>query len=252
MSCYRTLASHQAKTTRQFPDRHREPAPYQSTPARPTRQRRTRKGTHMRKSLATLAITAGLGLAIAGCSSSPTAPHGTAGSGSTPDAIAGSTSLTGSSTSQVNILLYNINSDGPYYRALLTGAIGDFGPAVAIYPNGKVDQEHNSEMELNLSRGTFRLNIAQLEREFFAHAMQHYPAYPATCSVFDSLTVPVPIVAGSGTGAYRGIAGTFTVTVTAEEDLHRPCNSPTRQWEVILLAGQGILLPVVIRAASRT
>jgi hypothetical protein len=189
----------------------------------------------MRKSLATLAITAGLGLAIAGCSSSPTAPHGTTGSTSTP----GTSTLTGSSTSQVNILLYNINSDGPYYRALLTGAIGDFGPAVAIYPNGKVDQEHNSEMELNLSRGTFRLNIAQLEKEFFAHAMQHYPTYPATCSVSDSITVPVPIVAGSGTGAYRGITGTFTITVTAEEDLYRPCKQPTKQWEVILLTGQG-------------
>jgi len=62
---------------------------------------------------------------------------------------------------------------------------------------------------------------------------------PATCSVSDSITVPVPIVPGSGTGAYRGIAGTFTITVTAEEDLYRPCNSRTKQWEVILLTGQG-------------
>jgi hypothetical protein len=198
-----------------------------------------RKETHMRKSLATVAITTGLGLTIAGCSSSPTAPQGTTGSTSTSSTIPTNTSLTSSSTSQVNILLYNINSDGPYYRALLTGAIGDFGPAVAIYPNGKVDQEHNSEMELDLSRGTFRLNIAQLEKKFFAHVMQHYPDYPATCSVSDSITVPVPIVAGSGTGAYRGITGTFTITVTAQEDLYRPCNSPTKQWEVILLTGQG-------------
>jgi hypothetical protein len=57
--------------------------------------------------------------------------------------------------------------------------------------------------------------------------------------VFDSITVPVPIVADSGTGAYRGITGTFTITVTAEEDLYRPCNPPTKQWEVILLTGQG-------------
>lgn len=135
--------------------------------------------------------------------------------------------------------MYNINSDGPYYRALLTGAIADFGPAVAVYPNGKVDPEHNSEMQLNLSRGTFRLNIAQLEKEFVADAMQHYPTYPATCSVSDGITVPVPTVAGSGTGAYRGITGTFTITVTAEEDLYRPCNSPTKQSEVIFLTGHG-------------
>jgi hypothetical protein len=194
--------------------------------------------THTRKSLAALGIATGLGLAIAGCSSASTAPHGATGSSGTPSSTSSTVSDSASAT---NILLYNINSDGPYYRALLTGAIADFGPAVAVYPNGKVDQEHNSEMELNLSRGTLRLNIAQLEKQFLALAMQHYPTYPATCSVSDSLTVPVPIVAGSGTGAYRGISGTFTITVTAEEDLHRPCTSPTKQWEVILLTGQGTI-----------
>lgn len=194
----------------------------------------------MRKSLAALGIAAGLSLAIAGCSSSLAAPHTAADPSSTPGNAPSGTSLA-SGTSQANILLYNINSDGPCYRALLTGAIGDYGPAVAVYPDGKVDQDHSNEMELNLSRGTFRLNIAQLEKEFLAHALQHHPTYPATCSVSDSITVPTPIVAGSGTGAYRGVTGTFTITVTAEEDLYRPCNSPTKQWEVILLAGQGTL-----------
>ena len=114
---------------------------------------------------------------------------------------------------------------------------------MAVYPDGKVDQEHNSEMELKLSRGTFRLNIAQLEKQFFTHAMRHYPTYPAMCSVFDSITVPVPIVAGSGTGAYRGVTGTFTITVTAEEDQYRPCNPPAKPpyWEVILLTGHGTI-----------
>jgi hypothetical protein len=192
----------------------------------------------MRRSLATLGIIAGLGLAIAGCSSTPAATQRATGSGSTSASTLSSTS---SSASTTNIVLYNVNSDGPYYRALLTGAIGDDGPAVAVYPDGKIDQEHNSEMELNLSRGTFRLNIAQLEKRFLALAMQHYPTYPATCSVFDSLTIPVSIVAGSGTAAYRGITGTFTITVTAQEDLYRPCNPPTKSWEVILLTGRGIV-----------
>jgi hypothetical protein len=182
----------------------------------------------MKKSLATLGIITGLGLAIAGCSSAAAAPHPATGSSSTS-----------SSAPTTNILLYNINSDGPYYRALLTGAIGDYGPAVAVYPDGQVDQEHNSEMELDLSRGTFRLDIAQLEKQFFAVVMRHYPSYPATCSVFDSVTVPVPVVADSGTGAYQGITGTFTITVTGQEDLYRPCNSPTKRWEVILLTGRG-------------
>lgn len=91
----------------------------------------------MRESLATLGIITGLGLAVAGCSSASAAPHRASGSGNAP-------SSTSSSASTTNILLYNINSHGPYYRALLTGAIADFGPAVAVYPDGKVDQGHNS------------------------------------------------------------------------------------------------------------
>lgn len=199
--------------------------------------------THTRKALAALGLVTGLSLATAACSSASTVAPGATGSSGTPSTtystIPDSAPATSSSVSATNILLYNINSDGPYYRALLTGAIADFGPAVAVYPDGKVDQEHDSEMELNLSRGAFRLNIAKLEKQFVAAATQHYPTYPATCSVFDTITTPVPVVAGSGSGAYRGITGTFTITVTAQEDLYRPCNSPTKSWEVILLTGHG-------------
>jgi hypothetical protein len=146
-----------------------------------------------------------------------------------------------SAHTNANILLYNLNSDGPYYQALVTGAIGDVGPAVAVYPNGSVDQEHNSEMELQLSRGTFRLNIAQLDKEFFSLSAPHYPTYPATCSDLVSFTIPVPIVADSGTGLYGNITGSFAITLTAEEVFTRPCNPPAGRptWEVIILAGSG-------------
>jgi hypothetical protein len=43
-----------------------------------------------------------------------------------------------------------VNSDGPDFRAILTGAVGDYGPAVTVLPNGTVDPEHTSEMELKL------------------------------------------------------------------------------------------------------
>jgi hypothetical protein len=61
-----------------------------------------------------------------------------------------------------HLVIYSVNSDGPDFRVVLSGAIGDYGPAVAVYPDGKVDPEHDSELELKLSRGTFRLNIAGL------------------------------------------------------------------------------------------
>lgn len=141
-----------------------------------------------------------------------------------------------------NIDIYSINSDGANFRAVLSGSIGDYGPAVAIHPDGKVDPEHNSELELNLTRGTFRLNIAQLDHEFVQH-LAHYPDYPATCSEYVNFTARVPVVAGSGTGSYKGITGDFTLAMTGNETLTSPgsCTKGpwTRRWEILILAGSG-------------
>jgi hypothetical protein len=145
-------------------------------------------------------------------------------------------------TAQLDI--YSINSDGADFRAVLSGSIGDYGPAVAIYPNGKVDPEHNSELKLNLSHGTFRLNIAHLDREFVQH-LARYPDYPATCSEYVSFTTSVPVVADSGTGSYQGIAGDFTLNVTGNETLASSgsCTKGpwTRRWEVLIFGGPGTL-----------
>jgi hypothetical protein len=138
-----------------------------------------------------------------------------------------------------NIMLYSINSDGPGFRAVVTGAAGDYGPAVTVYPDGKVDPEHNSEMELNLTRGSFRLDIEQLDKEFVM-AASHEPIYPRTCSDLFDFSVGVPIVPGSGTGAYRGITGGFSVTVTGDEVAAKPCSAQSRfLWQVIVITGRG-------------
>lgn len=140
-----------------------------------------------------------------------------------------------------HILLYNINSDGPHYRAVVTGAISDYGPAVTVYPNGKVDPGHSHQMELQLKDGTFRLSIASLEKEFFSRVEHGF--VPSACSHYSSFETPVPIVGGSGTGAYTGITGSFDITVTADE-VHRPCRPPFSgppSWEVIVLAGGGTI-----------
>ena len=138
-----------------------------------------------------------------------------------------------------NIMFYSINSDGPDFRAVVSGAIGDYGPAVTVYPDGKVDPGHNSDIELNLKRGSFRLNIEQLDKNF-VKAASHEPIYPRTCSDLFDFSVGVPIVPGSGTGAYRGITGGFSVTVTGDEVAAKPCSPQSRfLWQVIVVAGHG-------------
>jgi hypothetical protein len=167
-------------------------------------------------------------LAIAGCAS---AAATTSGTGSSP------------AGRQVHIMAYSINSDGPQFRALLDGAIGDYGPAVTVYPDGKVDPSHSSDLELNLTRGSFRLDIASLTKSFVA-ATSHEPIYPRTCSDHVSVTAPVAVVAGSGTGAYRNVSGRFTVTAVLDEDETPPCHGPTAfRWQVITISGSGFITP---------
>jgi hypothetical protein len=160
-------------------------------------------------------LTAMVAVALAGCAT-PASQTATATT---------QTTATGSAAGATRIVIWSVNSDGPDFRAILTGGVGDYGPAVTVLQNGAVDPEHTSEMELNLSRGSFRLSIVKFHSEL-AQALAHWRYDPATCSVDVTVTSTVPIVAGSGTGAYRGIAGAFTLTTTIDEvDVRqRGCN----------------------------
>lgn len=169
------------------------------------------------------ALAAG-GIATAGCASAESATDGSA--------------IRGTS----NIMLYSINSDGPDFRAIVTGAVGDYGPAVTVLPDGKVDPQHTSEMELNLHHGSFRLNIAAIAKDVTS-AYRHWPVNKATCSGSITFTAKAPVVAGSGTGAYAGITGSYTVTVTVDEVDVKPVCDGTSPFisQVILLNGAGTL-----------
>ena len=141
---------------------------------------------------------------------------------------------------KANIMIYGVNTDGAYWHAIVSGVIGGYGPAVSIYPNGQVDPAHNSEMELRLTDGSFRLSIAALDKTFVA-ATSHEPIYPKTCTDLVSVTGTTPIVAGSGTGAYRGIRGSFPVALTLNEVEATPCQ-PTPggfRAQLITVAGSG-------------
>lgn len=143
-----------------------------------------------------------------------------------------------------HITAYNINTDAPLLSSVVSGAtIGDSGPAEQVPPGSTLPTKHADELLLNLARGTFRLNIAGIDTEF-TKALG--PAnIPGTCSDYVSVSANVPIVPGSGTGAYRGIAGTFAATLTVNELHHTPCNQTVTTFrQLIWLNGAGtITLP---------
>ncbi len=155
-----------------------------------------------RNLLASVSGAAVLAGALAMAGFAPSAAK-TAAAGSTPAATMTRAPIPAGG--KAHIIVYSINSDGPDFQAIVSGAVGDYGPAVTVYPDGKVDPQHTSDIELILTRGTFRLSIAALDKKF-VEATSHEPIYPRTCSDFISVTAGVPVVPGSGTGAYRGSA----------------------------------------------
>ncbi|HEY4458018.1 MAG TPA: hypothetical protein VGN81_27130 [Pseudonocardiaceae bacterium] len=143
----------------------------------------------------------------AACTFSYTATAAPATATATPAAQSGG---------NVHLIDYT-NYDGAATTAILAGAIGDFGEGISVNPDGTLSTEH-TELDLALSQGTFRLDIAALTEKFLTAAgtvpFQHGPQ---SCSGFMTASGTAPIIAGSGTGAYQGIRGTFQLTMTANE-----------------------------------
>ena len=173
-------------------------------------------------------------LAVTGCAASA-ASAGAASTGAASTATASPTAAADSA----HLMVYSINSDGPDFRAIVTGAIGDYGPAVTVFPDGKVDPSHTHDLELKLTHGSFKLSITELDQRFVA-VTSHEPIYPRTCSDYMTASAPMAIVPGSGTGAYQGISGRFAVTITADEVEKKPCQPVGAiQWQALVLRGPG-------------
>lgn len=132
------------------------------------------------------------------------------------------------------------DNDGTNSTVILTGAIGDAGTAQSVRPDGSVDPDHRSQLNLKLAKGTFRLDVADLDKKIVG-AFGHFPMDPRTCSGSITLAGAVPIVAGSGTGAYQDISGTFTLTVTIAEDFPPArCDATAPPLaEAIVMSGTG-------------
>jgi hypothetical protein len=138
-----------------------------------------------------------------------------------------------------HVLAYSINTDNPVLTSVVSGAIGDYGPAEEVSPGSTGVSAHGGELELKLTRGMFRLNIADIDTKFI-EGTSHEPVFPRTCSTYVSVSDTVPIVPGSGTGTYQGIAGTFAMTLTLNEVHNSPCTtSLSILRQVIVLTGAG-------------
>jgi hypothetical protein len=183
-------------------------------------------------------VTLAAALALAGCASR--SAEKTAYSAESAVASGKPSAAAAAVGGEVHIMAYSIDSDGPGFRAILAGAVGDYGPAVTVGPKGKVDPEHTSQLELKLVHGSFRLSIASIGKKITS-AYRHRPANPRTCSGSISFTAAAPVVTGSGDGAYQGISGSFMMTVTIDEVDAKPvCNGTSRFLaQVIWLAGSG-------------
>jgi hypothetical protein len=173
-------------------------------------------------------------LTLAGCTAA--AASSTAPTSGTAQAGAGNSAFLPGLT---HVMAYSINTDNPVLTSVVSGAIGDYGPAEEVSPGSTGVSAHGGELELKLTRGTFRLNIADIDTKFI-EGTSHEPVFPRTCSTYVSVSDAVPIVPGSGTGTYQGIAGTFAMTLTLNEVHNSPCTtSLSILRQVIVLSGAG-------------
>ncbi|MBV9452336.1 MAG: hypothetical protein JO345_41260 [Streptosporangiaceae bacterium] len=132
-----------------------------------------------------------------------------------------------------HVTVYSVDSDAPVFTSVVSGPVaGDHGPAEQVGPGSTVPTVHGGELLLSLSRGTFRLNIADIDTKF-TKALG--PAtIPSTCSDYVSVRDSVPIVPGSGTGVYRGITGTFDATLTVNEIHPTPCTQTVKLFRQLI------------------
>ena len=122
------------------------------------------------------------GLLSAACSSTstrqPLAGHTAASATAKPSRIR----LSGT----VHLTDYTAN-DGPASTVILPGAVGDYGRAQSVNADGSVDPQPAHQLNLMLARGSFRLDIADLDLKFVA-VLAGLAVNATTCSVTASVS----------------------------------------------------------------
>ncbi len=99
-------------------------------------------------------------------------------------------------------------ANGEHGTILIVGAIGDWGTTLNINANGTSDPNGNYA-KVTLQKGTFVVNLTSLN----TLSNKAQPTfYKSSCSAVFSVKGPVGLA--DGTGAYKGISGTLTITQT--------------------------------------
>lgn len=112
-------------------------------------------------------------------------------------------------------LTANSNNDGPTSTLILTGDIGDYGRAVRLTTHGS--KTPDDELQLSMTRGSFRLDITSLEDRLLRAFGRGFPTNEKTCSGVIEVSGTAPIVSGSGVRAYSGLHGSFHLTISINE-----------------------------------
>ena len=108
----------------------------------------------------------------------------------------------------VKVFVTPSEANGEHGTILIVGAIGDWGTTLNINANGTPDPNGNYA-KVTLQKGTFDVNLTSLN----ALSNKGQPTfYPGSCSGIFSVKGPVGL--SDGTGAYKGISGTLTITQT--------------------------------------
>lgn len=94
-------------------------------------------------------------------------------------------------------------------KAMIVGAIGDYGTATSVDKNGKINPNGRYE-RLGLGKGSLLVD----GKRFNAASNRARPSLTSktTCSASFSFSAPAPIV--SGTGRYKGASGTLMLHAT--------------------------------------
>lgn len=99
-------------------------------------------------------------------------------------------------------------TQGGTSNLIITGSIGDYGKSFNVNAQGKDDSNGNYEL-VKLQHGTFLFNKTNFDE---ADSKTNFPINKTTCSAGGSVTGTATIV--SGTGEYKGITGTLTITLS--------------------------------------
>jgi hypothetical protein len=144
----------------------------------------------------------------------------------------GLASAIGTSTrGEVHAYEADTNDAGNLGTVVLTGAITDTGiDNQGAGPNG-------SNLFV-LSKGTFSVDVSKV-----GNKLHNLPVDQATCSSDGTVAGRIPIVPGSGTGAYHGISGTLEVDASEAFILPRlngACDTNATEFPgVLIVKGSG-------------